>query len=149
MPNTTRDLDTQYRENFDYQHECAAGQRFFKGSMVGLNATGQAGNVSATFNKISGVMYLAIDAPAGVNAPAALTIGTERIQIRRGCHRFKQDGSITNANVGQVCRAIDDQSVGLAGGIAPAGVIQRVDTDNQVWVDFEISRSVAAGNGIV
>jgi hypothetical protein len=149
MPNATRDLDTQYRENFDFQHECAAGQRFFKGTMVGLNATGQAGNVSATFPKISGVMYLHIDAPAGVNAPIPITLGGERIQIRRGCHRFKQDGTITNANVGQVARAFDDQSVTLAGGIAPAGVIQRVDTDNQVWVDFGIFRSVAAGNGIV
>jgi hypothetical protein len=149
MPNATKDVDTQYRENFDFQHESAAGQKFFKGTMVGLNAAGLAGNVSATFPKISGVMYLAIDAPGGVNFTAQTTLGGERIQIRRGCHRFRQDGTITNASVGLVARAIDDNVVGLAGGVAPAGIIQRVDTDNQVWVDFGIARSAAAGNGLV
>jgi hypothetical protein len=153
MANATRDIDTKYRENFDYDLPSAAGQKFFKGTMVGLNAAGQAGNVSAVFNKIMGVVYPspAVDTRLYNTATGGLTVGGEVVVARTGTHWFKQAtaGSITPANVGQVARAFDDQSVTLAGGIAPCGVIRKVDADGMVWVNFDMARTVAAGNGIV
>jgi hypothetical protein len=149
MANATKDVDTQYRENFDYQFSAAAGQKFFKGTMTGISNTGLAGNLSATFPRVVGVFYQNIDQTGGVNSTPATTLGNERIQVRRGCHRFAQDASITPLNVGQVARAIDDQTVTLAGGIAPAGIIQRVETDGSVWVSFDIARGPLAGGGYI
>ena len=150
MANATKPIDTKYREDFDYQLTCAAGQTLHKGTLVGVDpATGLAGNVSSTYGKIVGVMYADIDHPAGANGTARLTVGGERVQVRRGCHRFAQDGSISNANIGQVAGAIDDQKLTLGGGVAPAGVIECVDTDGYVWVDLSMARAPERGNGIV
>jgi hypothetical protein len=149
MPNATRDLDTQYRANFDYQLDCAAAQTFYKGTIVGLNAAGQAGVLSATFNKVAGIHYLSTDAVRGPNASPVPTVLGEKIQVRRGCHRIKGDGSITAANVFAIARAIDNQTVGMAGGIAPCGVIERVDADGYVWVNFDVARAAAASNGVI
>lgn len=148
MP-ATRDTDTRYREDFDYDLVCAAGAVFFKGTIVGINAAGDAGNFNATFPRAAGVLYVRPRDVQGVNSmPEATQLG-DRVMVRRGCHRFRQDGSITRANIGGVARGIDDDIVGLAGGIAPVGVIEQVDADNFVWVDFSIARNPVAGGGIV
>ena len=148
MP-ATRDLDTRYREDFDYNLTCAAGAVLYKGTIVGLNAAGQAGNFNATFPRAAGVLYLRARDVQGVNSTPEPTVLGDIIQVRRGCHRLPQNGSITIANIGQVARGMDDNLVGLAGGIAPVGVIEQVDADGFVWVDFSISRAPVAGNGYI
>lgn len=148
MP-ATRDTDTRYRENFDHDPACAAGQIFFKGTLVGINAAGQAGNFNATFPRCIGVMYLRPRDVQGVNSTPEATALGDRIQVRRGCHRFRQDGSITAANIGQVARGMDDDVLGLTGGIAPVCIIEAVDLDGFVWGNFGQARASAAGNGII
>ena len=148
MP-ATRDLDTRYRENFDHDPACAAGQVFYKGTIVGLNAAGLAGNYTAAYPRAIGIMYLRPRDVQGVNSNPEPTSLGDRIQVRRGCHRMPQNASITVANIGQVARGIDDNLVGLAGGIGPVGVIEAVDADGFVWVNFTHARAPAAGNGII
>ena len=148
MPNAILDIDTDYHPGLNFEGKAAPAQTFYKGTLVGANAAGLLGNLSATFSKVAGVMYLNRSTLGGVNDRATPTLGGEAIELRRGVHKYKQDGSITAANLFSVARAIDDNTLGMAGGIAPAGIIERVEDDGYVFINLGVSRAAAAGNGI-
>jgi hypothetical protein len=72
--------------------------------------------------------------------------GAVAVEIQNGTFNYDNDGSITSANVGQLCFVVDDHTVSLTDGSGTqcvAGRIVFVDPDNTVWVDFR-DRSVLA-----
>lgn len=98
----------------------------YGGTMVGSDAAGFAVPASDARCRIvwgraeRQINNLSSNAPFGAQ-------GAQSVQIRKGPFYQNQDGSITQANIGQNCYAVDDNTVSLsdAGGTRPfAGVIQ-------------------------
>lgn len=70
--------------------------------------------------------------------------GDREIVVERGIFKLANDGSITAANIGQLCLVIDNQTVGMvqAQNIG-AGYITEVESDG-VWVDMTQAKIAAA-----
>lgn len=107
---------------FDFTVE--AGSAVYQGSIVGLNAAGNAVPAAAVDCKVVGV------------AQETKHSG-ERVRVRQGCHRFANaagQGHVSKPMVGSACFVADDQTVAAQGSVK-AGTIVGVD-DAGVWVQF-------------
>ena len=116
-----------------------AATSVYVGGMAALDANGFAvpaqvlGAAPLNALRILGVVtkvYAGGDLPPGVNAnnlstataqfppylPNLGSAGAISVHARRGIFGMDNDGSITNANIGQLCFALDDHTVGLADG---------------------------------
>jgi hypothetical protein len=127
-----------------------ANTTIFLGSMVAVNASGNAVPASATtttanaLKVIGRAEYVVNGAPAqnAVNNPGAA--GAIQIAVRKGVFMYAQDSSLTAAAVGSACFALDDNSVTAndrASGAevqqyAVAGEVVAIDASGEVWVDF-------------
>ncbi|MGY8829677.1 MAG: hypothetical protein ACKVIS_09015 [Pseudomonadales bacterium] len=131
----TKDRNTVRRDGVQYSDPVAAATRIFGGSLVCLNAAGNAvpGSLSATL-KARGVAQEHVDNRDGA-------AGDLRIESRRGVFPFANSTStdeITRADIGASAYIVDDQTVAKTSATntrSIAGVIRDVDS-NGVWVEI-------------
>ncbi|MHB8382578.1 MAG: hypothetical protein ACYDC3_09610 [Candidatus Binataceae bacterium] len=135
-----------------------ANTNVYLGGILALDANGYAVPASATTTtanalKIIGRAEKVVNGIPGENAlnnPGAA--GAVSITARKGVFLFDQDNSITLADLGMVCFAIDDHTVTAADRAsgaavqqyAAAGQVIALDPSGQVWVDFWHQASAAA-----
>ena len=135
-----------------------ANTTIYLGSMVALNAAGNAVPASATTTtanpqKVIGRAEYVVNGTPGQNAannPGAA--GAIQMAVRKGVFMFSQDNSITAASVGSQCFALDDNNVTAADRAsgatvqqyAAAGEVVAIDSSGEVWVDFWHQAGVAA-----
>lgn len=132
MPLTT-DRNTPRRDGLQFNDPVAGATRIFAGSIVCLNAAGNAvpGALSASL-KVRGVAQEFVDNRDGA-------IGDQRIETRRGVFAFANSAAadeITRADIGATAYIVDDQTVAKTSATntrSVAGVIQDLD-DAGVWI---------------
>jgi hypothetical protein len=127
-----------------------ANTTIFLGSMVAINAAGNAVPASATTTTANAQKVIGraeyvvngISSQNAVNNPG--TAGAIQVAVRKGVFMYAQDNSITAASVGSQCFALDDNNVTAtdrASGAsvqqyAAAGQVVVLDASGEVWVDF-------------
>ena len=135
-----------------------ANTNIYLGGIVAIDANGYAVPASATTTtanalRIVGRAERVVNGIPGENAlnnPGAA--GAISITARKGVFLYDQDNSITLADLGLVCFAIDDHTVTAtdrASGAsvqqyAAAGQVVALDPSGQVWVDFWHQATAAA-----
>lgn len=131
----TKDRNTKRRDGRLFSDPVAAATRIFAGSLMCLNATGDAvpGSTSTTL-KARGVALEQVDNLSGA-------AGAVRIQSSRGVFPFANSAAgdqITRADIGANAYIVDDQTVAKTNGTntrSVAGVIRDVDSDG-VWIEI-------------
>lgn len=131
----TKDRNTSRRDGIQYSDPVAAAAKIFAGSLVCLDASGNAvpGSTSTTI-KVRGVAQEQVDNTGGA-------AGAKRIETRRGVFQFANSAStdqITRAEIGTQCYIVDDQTVAKTSATntrSVAGVVRDVD-DGGVWVEI-------------
>ena len=127
-----------------------ANTTIYLGSMVAINAAGNAVPASATTTTANALKvigrgeYVVNGIPAQIAANNPGVAGAMQIAVRKGVFMYSQDTSITAAAVGSPCFALDDNNVTAtdrASGAsvqqyAVAGEVVAVDVSGEVWVDF-------------
>lgn len=123
--------------------QVAASTEIFVGAMVMRNAAGfLVEGQTATGLIGAGVAQEHIDNSAGANGDLSVNFDTE---IWRFANSAGGD-EITDADIGALAYAVDDQTVAKTDGTAsrsPAGVIDSVDAQG-VWVRFDAALTKAA-----
>ncbi|MFI8609512.1 hypothetical protein ACIGFL_14500 [Pseudomonas sp. NPDC077649] len=135
MAALTKDRNTARRDGVQFSDPVAAATRIFAGSLVCLNAAGNAvPGSTATTLKARGVAQEQVDNSAGA-------AGDLRIETRRGVFPFANSAAadeITRADIGASAYIVDDQTVAKTDGTSTrsvAGIIRDVD-DAGVWVEI-------------
>ncbi len=128
----TKDRNTPRRDGVDFNDPAAAAAQFYAGSIVCLDAAGNAtpGATSTTLTA-RGVAEENVDNSAGA-------AGDLNVPSRAGLFKFANDGTIDRANIEGTAYIVDDQTVADNDGTATrsvAGVIKQVDADG-VWVQI-------------
>lgn len=123
------------------QQEALAGvDIIYRGGLVGRNSSGYLVAAQAG-TRVIGVCCETLDNSAGSNG--LLSTGLEaRVRTERGTFRFVNSATtlaVTVADIGELCYAVDDQTVARSSGAAAAaypvaGRIVDVDSDG-VWVE--------------
>lgn len=123
--------DTPRRTGVDRRAPMAASTTIYAGSLVCLNAAGNAipGAVAATL-KAQGRAMATV-----VNSGAA---GAASVDIEAGIFRWANDGTdpVTRAHIGSPCYVLDDQTVSSShdtNARSEAGIVFDVDASG-VWV---------------
>ena len=129
------DRNTPVRSGTDFVRPVAATTIIFAGSLVCLNAAGNAvPGSTATTLVADGRAEEYVDNSAGA-------IGDKTVRVRKGVFRFANSASgdaITKAEIGDDCYIVDDQTVAKTDGTSTrskAGKIVDVDAQG-VWVKF-------------
>jgi hypothetical protein len=132
----TADRNTQSRAGKDFSAPVAAATKIYAGSIVCLDASGNAVPAStATTLTPVGRAKAQVDNSAGL-------AGAKSIEIERGVFKYANSAAadeITRAQIGDACYLVDDQTVAKTNGGATrsrAGLIVDVDADGQVWVEL-------------
>jgi len=135
MPALTKDRNTVRRDGVQFSDPVAAATRIFAGSLVCLDASGNAvPGSTATTLKARGLAQEQVDNSAGA-------AGDLRIETRRGVFPFANSAAadeITRADIGATAYIVDDQTVAKTDGTSTrsaAGTIRDVDSDG-VWVEI-------------
>ena len=131
----TADRNTKRRDGVLYSDPVAAATRIFAGSIVCLDASGNAvpGSTATTLTA-RGVAQEQVDNRDGA-------AGDLRVETRRGVFPFANSAStdeITRADIGNSAYIVDDETVAKTDGTSTrsvAGVIRDVD-DSGVWVEI-------------
>lgn len=114
-----------------FRHPVAANVKIFAGALVVLDAAGDAKPaVTATGLKGAGRAEEQVDNTGG--AAGAVTV-----EVKRGCFRWANDGSVTRAHIGASAYAVDDQTVAATDGTGTRSAVGTIrDLDAQgVWVE--------------
>ena len=135
-----------------------ANTNIYLGGIVVLDAAGNAVPASATTTTANALKAIGraervqngIPGQNAINNPGVA--GAISIVARKGVFMFNQDNSITAAQVGLQCFALDDNTVTAtdrASGAtvqqyAAAGQVVAIDPSGQAWVDFWHQATVAA-----
>jgi hypothetical protein len=135
-----------------------ANTNIYLGGMAALNAAGNAVPASATTTTANALKVMGraervnngIPGQNALNNPGAA--GALAIVVRKGVFLFNQDNSITAAQIGLQCFALDDNTVTAADRASGAGVQQyacagqvvAIESGGQVWVDFQHQAATAA-----
>lgn len=129
MTALAKDRTTPRRDGDYYSHLVAAATKIFAGSIVMLNAAGEAVPASAASGlTVAGVAEEQVDNSGGA-------AGDLSVKVRRGLFRFANGDAIVDDNIGDLAYADDDQTVfKAAAGRSPCGIIVAVDADG-VWVE--------------
>lgn|SRR5678816_1791259 len=136
MAATTLDRNTRKRGPIKQRViPLATGAVIPYGVMVSV-ATPSAGAVNAADTATHVLM--------GVSCmPASQTAGDTEIVLEQGIFLFNHDGTITAADIGQLCTVLDNQTVSKAATTTndiPAGYIDSVESTTEVWVDMTMSK---------
>lgn len=133
MTALTKDRNTPQRLGDIHNHPVAAASVVFAGSLVVLNASGDAvAGSTATGLKAVGRAEQYVDNGAGAAGDLA-------IDVRKGTFKFENDGSINRTHIQGTAYIVDDQTVAATDGTgtrSAAGKIVAVDADG-VWVKFD------------
>ncbi|WP_044840715.1 hypothetical protein [Thalassomonas viridans] len=128
----TKNRATPRRANEDHHDPVAGGETIYQGAIVMLSAAGNAvKGKTATGLKPRGVAQEEIDNSNGAD-------GDKGVLTRKGCHRFRNDGSVTRADIGATAYVIDDNTVANSnGGSTRSALGEITDVDaHGVWVDI-------------
>lgn len=136
MAALTKDRNTPRRQGDDRQGAVAASTLIHAGAIVMRNAAGYLveGQVATGLVGV-GRAEERVDNSAGSNGGAS-------VAYRPGVYHYANSTAadeITMAEIGDVCFAVDDQTVAKTNGSAsrsPAGVVEDVDAQG-VWVRFD------------
>lgn len=130
MTALTTDRSTPARNNQLTAHPVAAAKKIYAGALVCINASGYlTPGATATTLKAAGRAEESVDNSAGAD-------GDVLAQVRRGCFKFANNGSITIAHTLGTAYIVDDQTVAADSGTntrSVAGTIHEVESDG-VWV---------------
>ena len=126
MSALTDNRKTETRSGEYIEPTIATGSYVYAGSLVALNASGEA--VPAT--DTTGLTVIGVsqqEKEAG-----------ERVKVRRiGAYKLANDASLDDTHVGKTCYAIDDQTVGeTSTNSIAAGTVIQVEDDG-VWVELQ------------
>ncbi|BBT16232.1 hypothetical protein WP8S17C03_22810 [Metapseudomonas otitidis] len=131
----TKDRNTSRRDGVQYNDPLAANAKIYAGSIVCLDASGNAvPGSTATTLKVRGLAQEQVDNTGGA-------AGAKRIETRRGVFQLANSAStdlITRAEIGSQCYIVDDQTVAKTSATntrSVAGVVRDVD-DGGVWVEI-------------
>lgn len=144
----TEGRNTPERDGVSFEFDVAAATEIFEGSLVALDASGNAVPMPEAAGKIAaGRCEEYVDNPGNA--------GDEKVKVKSGVFRFENSAGvdeITKAQIGDSCFGVDDQTVAktVGGGRSIAGYIVDVDDDG-VWVKVHPIQSadgdvVAANN---
>lgn len=135
MTALTADRDTPRRDGVQYSDPVAAATVIYAGSLVVLDASGNAVPAStATGLIVRGIAQEHVDNGTGA-------AGDLRVETRRGVFRLANSAAadlITRAEIGDTAYIVDDQTVAKTDGTgtrSAAGVIRDVDAAG-VWVQI-------------
>lgn len=128
----TQDRNTPRRANEEFEHPVAASNKIYSGALVMRNATGFAKRATVATGEVClGVAQELADNSAGVD-------GAINVKVRRGLHRFANDGTVARVDIGNAAWAVDDQTVADNNGTSTrsqVGIIRDVDSVG-VWVEI-------------
>lgn len=141
------DRMTPQRAGVDYVYPVAAATTIYTGSLVVLDAAGNAKpGTTATGLVAAGRAEHQVANPG--------LAGAEQVRVRRGVYRWVNSAAgdlIGAAEVNRACYIVDDQTVAKtsAGGTrSPAGLVVAVD-EAGVWVDMSYQAVVAAAGALL
>ncbi|NOR70976.1 MAG: hypothetical protein GQ532_14985 [Methylomarinum sp.] len=133
MTALTKDRNTPYRTGEDVSDPVAAATKIYAGSLVVLDASGNAAPGStATGLKARGRAEENIDNSSGV-------AGDVSVAVRRGTYKFANDGSINRTHIDATVYIVDDQTLAATDGTgtrSAAGKLIDVEADG-VWVEIK------------
>lgn len=116
------------REGAEFSFPAAASTQFYKGGLIGINAS----NLAVKMTAATGLKCVGV-CQANVNNSAGIA-GALQVPTRRGTFRFTNGESIVLSDIGAVAYANDDQTVyKTATGRSAVGTIVDVDASG-VWV---------------
>ena len=128
----TQDRNTAQRQGDEFNHPIAAGIHIFAGSLLALDASGNAvPGTTATDLTAVGRAEEEVDNSAG-------SAGDLTVQARKGVFQFANDGTIARVDIGGTAFIVDDETVADSDGggtRSAAGKIVDIDADG-VWVQF-------------
>ena len=111
--------------------DVAGSTTIYAGGMVAVNANGNATNAGDVANlKVVGRAESTVDNSSGTNGQLKITVAV-------GIFRWANEANVTDANIGDICYVVDDQTVSVTNSGSQsiiAGIVTDVDTDG-VWVD--------------
>lgn len=106
------------------------GSVIYAGALVAVNSSGYAVAASdAASIQVIGCAAEKVDETGKAS-------GTDNITILMGTFRYKNGDTVTDANIGDICYVVDDQTVSVTNSgsnAAIAGIVADVDSDG-VWV---------------
>jgi len=135
MPALTQDRNTKARSGDLLSLLAAAAKKFFTGSLVAIDANGNATPGAAATTLVgAGRCKEYVDNSEGA-------AGDVRVDIEKGIFQFANSADtdeITTADIGSACYIVDDQTVAKTDGTGTRSIAGEVfDVDAQgVWVDF-------------
>lgn len=148
MTALAKDRSTPWRAGEDHDFPVAAATKIYAGALVVLDAAGNAEPAATATGKIAvGRAEEQVDNSAG--AAADLTV-----KVRAGVFRFANSAAgdaITKAEIGDLCYAVDDQTVAKTDGTgtrSAAGHIVDVDTVG-VWVRVGLITLQSVGGALL
>lgn len=121
-----------------YSYPIADNVKIFKGSMVGINAAGQAIPASTSAVKVVGIAEASID-----NTILGHVAAMFDVPVRAGTFKLVNGAGVdalTVADLGNPCYALDDQTLNRtsANGTRPyAGIVKKVEASG-VYVQIDI-----------
>ena len=129
----TAERNTPYRVGKRVTLPVAGGEKIFAGSMVAQN---NANSGLVTNAVASGTTLQVIGRAASTVDNSAGTNGQKTIDIDVGVFGWANFGGVSDANIGDICYVVDDQTVSVTnvGSSVIAGVVFDVD-GTYVWVD--------------
>lgn len=143
MAPLTADRNTPQSMGDERVGRVAAGQRIFAGAMVMRTAAGLLVAATTALGRVGdGRAEQQVDNRDGAD-------GDQTLRVLRGIFRYANSGgadAITDADIGSVCFAVDDQTVAKTNGgntRSPAGTIDMID-EMGVWVRFDPALTKAA-----
>jgi len=128
----TDNRSTPRRNAEDVNDPVASGQKIFQGSIVMLNAAGNAiKGATATGLTPRGVAQALVDNSAGAD-------GDKTIAARKGCFRFANDASVARGDIGGTAYVVDDETVAKTDGTGTRSALgEIIDVDaSGVWVEI-------------
>lgn len=140
----TADRNTEYRDGELYSYPMTAGVAIYAGSLVGLDAAGnaRAAAAAATTPIIIGSAVETVDNTGGGAAAKFVT-------VRQGCNKWTNSavGVLSKANIGYMVYCEDDQTVSsVSAAQAAAGIMTDIDAvDGGIWVQTTVPTSMLTG----
>jgi len=133
MAALTADRDTDRREGDFYEYDVVASDIIYKGSIVLLDASGDAEPGSSAASLIAGGRAEeTVDNSSG-------SAGDKTVRVRKGVFKWANSGTntIDATDIGDPAYVEDDQTVGnLSTSQSSIGTIRAVDSDG-VWVEVD------------
>jgi hypothetical protein len=138
MAALTADRSTPKRAGEQYSFPVAAATKIYAGSLVVLDASGNAEPGTTATGKVAvGRAAEYVDNSAGAAAAVNVTVDA-------GIFRYANGDTITKTSIGDTAYIVDDQTVSKASsGKSAAGIIIDLDSDG-VWVDIRPETSLGS-----